>query len=47
MLEIQRPSRNASDLLDSASIVADLNALAETNSGGERELRTAVARRRR
>src|SRR3984957_19383231 len=45
MLEIQRPSRNASDLLDSASIVADLNALAEPNSGGERERRTAVARR--
>src|SRR5580692_1996130 len=45
MLEIQRPSRNTSDLLDSTSIVADLNALAETNSGGERELRTAVARR--
>src|ERR1700689_5261935 len=45
MLEIHRPSRNASDLLDSAAIVADLNALAESNSGGERELRMAVARR--
>jgi [protein-PII] uridylyltransferase len=45
MLEIHRLSRNASELLDSASIVADLNALAESNSGGERESRTAVARR--
>ena len=45
MLEIHRPSRNASELLDSASIVADLNALAESNTGGERELRAGVARR--
>ena len=44
MLEIHRPSRNASELLDSASIVADLNALAESHSGAESELRTAVAR---
>ena len=45
MLEIHRPSRNASELLDSASIVADLNALAESTTGGERELRAGVARR--
>src|SRR5579872_4463014 len=45
MLEIHRSSRNASELLDSAAIVADLNALAESHSGGESELRTAVARR--
>ena len=45
MLEIHRPSRTASELLDSASIVTDLNALAESNTGGERELRTAVAQR--
>ena len=45
MLEIHRPSRSASELIDSASIVADLNALAASNAGGERELRAAVARR--
>ena len=45
MLEIHRPSRGASELLDSASIVADLNALVASHAGQERELRAAVARR--
>ncbi len=45
MLETHRPSRGASELLDSASIVADLNALAQSHAGRERELRAAVARR--
>ena len=44
MLDPQRSARTA-ELLDSAAIVADLNALAETHAGSERELRTAVARR--
>ncbi len=45
MLDIQRAYAHASDLIDSAAIVADLKALAETHAGRERELRTAVARR--
>src|SRR6516162_6160492 len=44
MLDIQRASRVA-ELLDSAAIVADLKALADTHVGRERELRAAVARR--
>src|SRR5277367_784079 len=45
MLDIQRGSRPASELLDSAAIVADLKALAESHAGRDRELRAAVARR--
>jgi len=44
MLETHRGPR-AAELLDSAMIVADLNTLAETHAGRERELRAAVARR--
>jgi [protein-PII] uridylyltransferase len=45
MLDSQRQPRAASELLNSAAIVADLNALAETHAGRQRELRAAVARR--
>ena len=45
MLDTQRPPRVAAELIDSAAIVADLKALAETHAGRERELRAAVARR--
>jgi [protein-PII] uridylyltransferase len=45
MLDSQRQPQAASELLDSAAIVADLNALAETHAGRQRELRAAVARR--
>src|SRR5579863_167076 len=45
MLDTQRSARTASDLIDSAAIVADHNALADTHAGRERELRAAVARR--
>ena len=44
MLDIQRGTRT-DDLIDSAAIVADLKALAESHAGRERELRAAVARR--
>ncbi|MDE1971853.1 MAG: [protein-PII] uridylyltransferase [Hyphomicrobiales bacterium] len=45
MLDTQRPARTVPELIDSAAIVADLNALAETHAGRERELRVAVGRR--
>src|ERR1700760_4142130 len=45
MLDTERAPRAADPLIDSAAIVADLEALAETHAGRERELRTAVARR--
>ena len=45
MLDTQRPPRVAAELIDSAAIVADLKALAETHARQERELRAAVARR--
>jgi [protein-PII] uridylyltransferase len=45
MLDTQRSARAAGDLIDSAAIVADLDALAATHPGGERELRAAIARR--
>src|SRR6202522_192182 len=45
MLDIKRGTRPASELLDSAAIVADLKALAESHAGRDRELRAAVARR--
>src|SRR5580704_6591112 len=45
MLDIQRAPRVPAELINSAAIVADLKALAETHAGRERELRAAVARR--
>ena len=45
MLDTERAPRAAEELIDSATIVADLKALADTHAGRERELRTAVARR--
>ncbi len=45
MLDTQRPPRGAVELIDSATIVADLKVLAATYGGRERELRTAVAQR--
>src|SRR6476661_3515137 len=45
LLDIQRAPRVPAELIDSAAIVADLKALAETHAGRERELRAAVARR--
>src|SRR5580658_5230317 len=45
MLDTPRGSRPASELLDSAAIVADLKALAENHAGRERELRAAVVPR--
>ena len=45
MLDTQRSPRTDVELIDSAAIVADLKALAETHAGRERELRTAVAQR--
>ena len=45
MLDTQRAPRVPAELIDSAAIVADLKALAESHAGREREMRTAVARR--
>ena len=45
MLDSPRAAHAAANLLDSAAIVADLKALAETHAGRERELRAAVAQR--
>jgi [protein-PII] uridylyltransferase len=45
MLDTEQAPRTADELIDSAAIVADLKALADTHAGRERELRTAVARR--
>jgi len=45
MLETQRSARPAVDLIDSAALAAELEALAQTYAGRERELRTAVAQR--
>jgi [protein-PII] uridylyltransferase len=45
MLDSQRSARTEAELIDSAAIVADLKALAQTHAGRERELRTAVAQR--
>src|SRR5579863_5674146 len=44
LLDTQRQAR-AAELIDSAAIVADLEALAATHAGRERELRAAVAPR--
>jgi len=43
MLDSHRPARAAVELIDSATIVADLKVLAGTHAGRERELRAAVA----
>jgi [protein-PII] uridylyltransferase len=45
MLDVQRGTGAAAELIDSAAIVADLQALAESHTGHDRELRAAVARR--
>src|ERR1700691_4010830 len=45
MLDTERAPRAAEELIDSATIVADLKALADNHAGREREWRTAVARR--
>src|ERR1700735_4357301 len=45
MLDIQQAPRVPAELIDSAAIVADLKALAETHAGRQRELRAAGARR--
>jgi [protein-PII] uridylyltransferase len=45
MLDTQRSARAAAELIDTAAILADLEKLAETHAGRERELRTAVAQR--
>jgi [protein-PII] uridylyltransferase len=39
------PSRAAVELIDARAIAADLETLAQTHTGGERELRTALAQR--
>jgi [protein-PII] uridylyltransferase len=39
------PSRAAIELIDARAIAADLELLAQTHTGGERELRTALAQR--
>ena len=46
LLDTQRQAR-AAELIDSAAIVADLEALAATHAGRERELRAAVVPRLR
>ncbi len=45
MLDTQRSAHHAVELIDTAAIRADLEKLAETHAGRERELRTAVAQR--
>ncbi len=41
----EHPARSAGDLIDARAVVADLDDLAKTTSGGERELRAALAQR--
>jgi len=41
----EHPTRSSGDLIDSRAVTADLEALAKTHSGGERELRSALAQR--
>ena len=41
----EHPTRHAGDLIDARAVAADLEKLAEGHSGGERELRSAVAQR--
>src|SRR5271163_4150846 len=45
MLDSQRSVRAADELIDPAAIRDDLEALAKSHAGRERELRTAVAQR--
>ncbi|MFZ3354193.1 MAG: nucleotidyltransferase domain-containing protein, partial [Xanthobacteraceae bacterium] len=45
MLDVDRSARAGAALIDSAALAAELEALAETYAGRERELRTAVAQR--
>src|ERR1700683_5522316 len=45
MLDTQRSAHHTVQLTDTAAILADLEKLAETHAGRERELRTAVAQR--
>jgi [protein-PII] uridylyltransferase len=45
MLDLRRPARGQSELIDTATIIADLDKLAETHAGRERDLRNAVALR--
>jgi [protein-PII] uridylyltransferase len=45
MLDIQHSARGAVELVDSAAIAADLDRLAGSYAGRERELRTALAQR--
>src|ERR1700691_1259675 len=45
MLDTQRSAQHGVELIDTAAISADLEKLAETHAGRERELRTAVAQR--
>ena len=41
----EHPARGAGDLIDARAVITDLEDLAKANSGGERELRTALAQR--
>jgi [protein-PII] uridylyltransferase len=41
----EHPTRHAGDLIDARAVAADLEKLAQGHSGGERELRSAVAQR--
>ena len=41
----EHPTRHSGDLIDARAVAADLEKLAEGHSGGERELRSAVAQR--
>src|SRR5215469_1920122 len=45
MLDLQPSARDAVELVDSAAIITDLDRLAESHAGRERELRTALAQR--
>ena len=41
----EHPTRSSGELIDIRAVVADLESLAKTHSGGERELRSALAQR--
>ena len=41
----EHPTRHAGELIDFRAVAADLESLAETHSGGPRELRAALAQR--
>ncbi len=41
----EHPTRNSGELIDSRAVAADLELLAKSHSGGERELRSALAQR--